>query len=70
MFDTGVKEMAESPSPAQNRKNRILCVDDEIEGTRIHGEILVEQGYSVVLCHSPSAALRRDLSGDCRFSDA
>src|ERR1700739_4296383 len=40
----------------------ILCVDDEIEGTRMRGQILEEEGYSVVLYHSPLAALRRDLS--------
>ena len=28
----------------------------------IGGEVLAEQGYSVVLCHAPSAALRYDLS--------
>jgi CheY-like chemotaxis protein len=59
---TGLKEALESASPAQRRKHRILCVDDEIEGTRIRGEILVEQGYSVVLYHSPSPALSCDLS--------
>ena len=58
----GLKKAPESASSAQSRKQRILCVDDEIEGTRIHGEILVEQGYSVVLYHSPLAALRCDLS--------
>jgi CheY-like chemotaxis protein len=40
----------------------ILCVDDEIEGTRMRGQILEEEGYSVVLYHSPLAALRCDLS--------
>jgi CheY-like chemotaxis protein len=58
----GLKEAPESASSAQSRKQRILCVDDEIEGTQIRGEILVEQGYSVVLPHSPLAALRCDLS--------
>jgi NADPH:quinone reductase-like Zn-dependent oxidoreductase len=58
----GLKEAPGGASPAQSRKHRILCVDDEIEGTRIRGEILVEQGYSVVLYHSPLAALRCDLS--------
>jgi CheY-like chemotaxis protein len=42
--------------------HRILCVDDEIEGTRMRGQILEENGYPVVLCHSPLAALRCDLS--------
>ena len=57
-----IKEAPEGASPAQNCKHRILCVDDEIVGTRIRGEILVDQGYSVVLHHSPLAALRCDLS--------
>jgi CheY-like chemotaxis protein len=59
---SGLKEAPEGASPAQSRKHRILCVDDEVEGTRIRGEILVEQGYSVVLYHSPLAALRGDPS--------
>jgi CheY-like chemotaxis protein len=43
-------------------KRRILCVDDEIIGTKILGEILKKQGYEVVLCHCPFAALRCDFS--------
>lgn len=43
-------------------KHRILCVDDEIIGTRMRGEILKEHGYSVVLYHCPLAVLRCDLS--------
>ena len=43
-------------------QHRILCVDDEIEGTITRGQILEEEGYSVVLHHSPLAALRCDLS--------
>jgi hypothetical protein len=35
--------------PVQLHKHRILCVDDEIPGTRMRGEILREHGYSVVL---------------------
>ncbi|HEY4050242.1 MAG TPA: response regulator [Acidobacteriaceae bacterium] len=58
----GLKETPESASSAQGRKQRILCIDDEIEGTRIRAELLVEQGYSVVLYHSPLAALRCDLT--------
>jgi CheY-like chemotaxis protein len=57
-----LKEAPESASSAQSRKQRILCVDDEMEGTRLRGEILAEQGYSVVLYHSLLAALRCDLS--------
>ena len=58
----GVTESPVSTSPAQGRKHRILCVDDEIAGTRIRGEILEKHGYSVVLYHSPLADLRCDLS--------
>jgi CheY-like chemotaxis protein len=43
-------------------KRRILCVDDEIIGTRIRGEILKEHGYSVALYNCPLAVLRCDLS--------
>jgi CheY-like chemotaxis protein len=49
-------------SPAQIRKHRILCVDDDIVGTTLRGEILEEHGYSVVLYHCPLATLRCDLS--------
>ena len=47
---------------AASIKHRILCVDDEIIGTRMRGEVLKEHGYSVVLYHCPLAALRCDLS--------
>ena len=50
------------PSNATSIKHRILCVDDEIIGTRMRGEILKERGYSVVLYHCPLAALRCDLT--------
>jgi CheY-like chemotaxis protein len=40
----------------------ILCVDDDVPGTRARAEILRERGYSVHVCHSPLAALRCDLS--------
>jgi CheY-like chemotaxis protein len=49
-------------SPAPIRKRRILCVDDEIAGTTMRGEILKGHGYSVVLYHCPLAALSCDLS--------
>jgi CheY-like chemotaxis protein len=49
-------------SNAASIKHRILCVDDEIVGTRMRGEILKELGYSVVLYHCPLAALRCDLN--------
>lgn len=44
------------------RKNRILCVDDEIICTAIRAEVLRENGYSVVVYHSPFAVLDCDLS--------
>jgi CheY-like chemotaxis protein len=47
---------------ATSIKHRILCVDDEIIGTRIRGEILKEHGYSVVLYHCPLAVLHCDLN--------
>lgn len=43
-------------------RQRILCVDDEVEGTRMRGQILEEEGYSVAVYHSPRASLRCDLS--------
>ena len=49
-------------SELRSGKYGILCVDDEIEGTRLRGQMLEEEGYSVVLYHSPLAALRCDLS--------
>ena len=49
-------------SPGQFHKHRILCVDDEIIGTTMRGEILKEHGHSVVLYHCPLAVLRCDLS--------
>ena len=51
-----------NPPAAVNNKRCILCVDDEIVGTEMLGEILKEQGYEVVLCHCPFAALCHDLS--------
>lgn len=46
----------------QAYRHRILCVDDEIVGTRLRGEILEERGYFVVLYHSPLEAIGCDLS--------
>ena len=43
-------------------QHRILCVDDDIAGTTIRGQILEEQGYLVVLYHCPLAAIHCDLS--------
>lgn len=65
LFDpnpTDFKVAPMSTSSAQSRKHRILCVDDEIAGTRIRGQILEEHGYSVVLYHFPVAVLQCDLS--------
>jgi CheY-like chemotaxis protein len=65
LFDPNLVDLKEAPmstSPAQSRKHRILCVDDEIAGTRIRGEILEEHGYSVVLYHYPLAVLQSELS--------
>jgi CheY-like chemotaxis protein len=58
----GIRKAPFKASPAQSRKHRILCVDDEITGTRIRGEVLEEHGYSVALCHSPLTVLRSDFS--------
>jgi CheY-like chemotaxis protein len=57
-----VRKAPFNASPAQSRKHCILCVDDEITGTRIRGEVLEEHGYSVALYHSPLAVLRCDFS--------
>jgi CheY-like chemotaxis protein len=48
--------------PAQIGTHCILCVDDEIVGTRLRGDILEECGYSVALYHCPLAALECDFS--------
>ena len=48
--------------PALTRRHRILCVDDEIMGMKLRGQLLEKTGYSVVLCHCPLEALRYDLS--------
>lgn len=51
-----------SAPPSLLPNKRILCVDDEIVGTTIRGEILKEHGYAAFLYHCPLAALRCDLS--------
>jgi CheY-like chemotaxis protein len=43
-------------------QHRILCVDDDIAGATIRGQILKEEGYFVVTYHCPLAALHCDLS--------
>jgi CheY-like chemotaxis protein len=48
--------------PKAFHEHRILCVDDEIIGTKVRGEILKEHGYSVVLYHCPISVL------NCNFS--
>jgi CheY-like chemotaxis protein len=54
--------MSLNRTTSQIYKHRILCVDDDVIGTTMRGEILKEHGYSVVLYHCPLAALRGDLS--------
>jgi CheY-like chemotaxis protein len=56
------KKIPLKTSPVQTRKHRIVCVDDDIVGTTLRGEILEGHGYSVVLYHCPLATLRCDLS--------
>jgi CheY-like chemotaxis protein len=46
----------------QINRCRILCVDDEVIGTEMLGEVLKDHGYDVVLYHCPIAALHCDLS--------
>lgn len=41
---------------------RLLCVDDDILGAEIRGQILESEGYSVVLKHCPLDALTCDFS--------
>jgi CheY-like chemotaxis protein len=50
------------PRSANVGKQRILCVDDEVIGTRLRGEILEACGYSVALYNCPMAALQCDFS--------
>ena len=40
---------------------RILCVDDDLIGLRLRGEILSRHGYAVVIENCPLQALQRDL---------
>jgi CheY-like chemotaxis protein len=60
--DWSISEKQSLRASPENSQRRILCVDDEIIGTAIRGEVLKEHGYSVVVCHCPLAALRCDLS--------
>lgn len=56
----GEQMMGRSSSPC--RAHRVLFVDDDLLGLSVRGELFEELGYSVVLCDSPAAALRCDLS--------
>jgi CheY-like chemotaxis protein len=56
------KKVPVNISPGQFQKYRILCVDDEIIGSTMRGEILKEHGYSVVLYHCPLEVLHCDFS--------
>jgi len=58
----GVHEMHLKATPMQIDRCRILCVDDEVVGTQMLGEVLKDHGYDVVLYHCPFAALHCDLS--------
>ena len=44
------------------RQQRILCVDNDIADTTVRAEVLERQGYAVVICDAPLAALRYDLT--------
>ena len=48
--------------PTSVPQKRILCVDDEIVGTTIRGQILEAEGYSVAVTICPFEALRYDLT--------
>jgi len=56
------EKLSADASCLQNRRMRILCVDDEIIGTQIRGDILDQHGYLVVIFHRPSEVLNCDLS--------
>jgi CheY-like chemotaxis protein len=56
-----IKHLYEVP-PEPVHKHRILCVDDDVLGTNLRAEVLEENGYSVVVFHSPLEATRCDLS--------
>jgi CheY-like chemotaxis protein len=44
-------------------QRRLLCVDDDVAGTTIRGQILESEGYAVVLKFCPLDALNCDLAG-------
>src|ERR1700683_3362453 len=57
-----LNEMHLNALPMQINRCRILCVDDEVIGSEMLGEVLRDHGYDVLLYHCPFAALRCDLS--------
>jgi CheY-like chemotaxis protein len=57
------KEIPNSWEPLNSAvKKRILCVDDEMIGLIIRGQIFEDEGYSVVVKMCPFEALRCNLS--------
>jgi CheY-like chemotaxis protein len=48
--------------PVRIRKQRILCVDDNVLGTTMRAEMLKDHGFSVVVFHSPLEVTHCDLS--------
>jgi CheY-like chemotaxis protein len=52
----------ETRSSSRSQQNSILCVDDDVLGSRIRTEILESEGYSVVLHHCPLEVLQSDIS--------
>jgi CheY-like chemotaxis protein len=55
--DAEMTVRAVNPGEAPPVTKRILLVDDEEVGTRMRGELLQAQGYSVVVKYSPFEAL-------------
>jgi CheY-like chemotaxis protein len=57
-----VDKMPVDVLPVRIRKQRILCVDDDVLGTTMRAEMLRDHGFSVVVFHSPLEVTRCDLS--------
>jgi CheY-like chemotaxis protein len=57
-----VDKMPVDVLPVRIRKQRILCVDDDVLGTTMRAEMLKDHGFSVVVFHSPLEVTRCDLS--------
>lgn len=53
-----INKMPVDVSPVRIHKQRILCVDDDVLGTTMRGEILKEHGFSFVVFHSSLDTLR------------